>query len=261
LADSLPTQIYDRNGNLIPLNSQNPPISFFEMGNVTKNNTNLMENARTVPIFEREGVDWSKISLTSILKKIVPEEAFLSAEIKEEKDQELVVNHTIEAIANTSAENVKTTKINFTTIELKLLDKDQLYSLAKHLNIKISTQTDNKLEQEILFACNGEVYKRTLKNPVSKEKISWTEENENLLVKMYEELRIEKQKVDQKVHLLANSSTSNCYTNALKKCKGSSERGLWAVLTDRLRLASKYHVSVSECRNKLIILKRLKPTH
>ena len=255
LADSLPTQIYDRNGNLIPLNSQNPPMSFFEMGNVTKNNTNLMENVKTVPIFEREGVDWSIISLTSILKKIVPEEAFLHTEIRSEND--LVSNSKV--ISN--AESTKISNVKFSMSELKLLSKEQLYSLAKHFNIKISNQTDHKLEQEILVACSGEIHKRTTKNLVSKEKLSWTEENENLVVKMYEELRIEKQKVDQKMQLLSANNNSCGYTNSLKKCKGSSERGLWAVLTDKLRHASKFHVSVSECRNKLIVLKRLKPQH
>ena len=258
LADSLPTQIYDRNGNLIPLNSQNPPMSFFEMGNVTKNNTNLMENARTVPIFEREGVDWSKISLTSILKKIVPEEAFLHTEISTENN--IVSNESSNKVI-TNVESTKISNVKFSMSELKLLDKEQLYSLAKHFNIKISNQTDHKLEQEILAACSAEMHKRTTKNPVSKEKLSWTEENENLVVKMYEELRIEKQKVDQKMQMLLANSNNSGYTNSLKKCKGSSERGLWAVLTDKLRHASKFHVSVSECRNKLIILKRLKPQH
>lgn len=230
-------------------------MSFFEIGNVTKSNTNLVENTRTVPIFEREGVDWSKISLTSILKKIVPEEAFLHTKINN-KDQEIIDEETI-VNTNISETAHVTNNVKFTMTELKLLDKDQLYSLAKHLNIKIVTQTDHKLEQEIFLVCNGEVYKRTAKSLVSKEKIAWTEENENLLVKLYEELRIEKQKADTKAQTLLSVTTSG-YTNAFKKCKGSSERGLWAVLTDQLRHASKYHVSMSECRNKLIILKRLK---
>lgn len=253
LADSLPTQIYDRNGNLMPLNSQTPPMSFFEIGNVT-----LMDNARTVPIFEREGVDWNKINLTSILKKIVPEEVFLHTEISAEKDL-INIESNYKVVPN--VESTKISNVKFSMSELKLLDKDQLYSLSKHFNIKVSNQTDHKLEQEILLACGGGVHKRTAKNPVSKEKLSWTEENENLVVKMYEELRIEKQKVDQKVQLLSTNASNCGYTNSLKKCKGSSERGLWAVLTDKLRHASKFHVSVSECRNKLIILKRLKPQH
>lgn len=256
LADSLPNQIYDRNGNLMPLNSQTPPMSFFEIGNVTtKSNTNLVEIVRTVPIFEREGVDWSKISLTSILKKIVPEEAFLHTKINNEEQE--IVNEETTVITNVSETAQVTNNVKFTMTELKLLDKDQLYSLAKHFNIRITNQTDHKLEQEIFLACNGEVYKRTSKSLVSKEKIAWTEENENLLVKLYEELRIEKQKADTKAQTLLSGTTSG-YTNAFKKCKGSSERGLWAVLTDQMRHASKYHVSMSECRNKLIILKRLK---
>lgn len=255
LADSLPTQIYDRNGNLMPLNSHNPPMSFFEMGGlINKNITNLTENVKTVvPIFEREGVDWSKVSLTSILKKIVPEEIFLQTDQTEE---------TKENYSNTSVtESEKiVNNIKFTMLELRLLDKEQLHSLAKHLNIKVSTQTDHKLEQEIFSTCNSEGHKRIGKNSVSKEKISWTEENENLLIKMYEELRIEKRKVDQKLQSLLTQTTSSASAIASSnvKCKGSIERGMWAVLADQMRHASKFHVSVSECRNKVIILKRLK---
>lgn len=256
LADSLPNQIYDKNGNLIPLNSQNPPMSFFEMDN-TLGKTSLAESVKTVPIFEREGVDWSKVTLTSILKKIVPEETFLESE---ENQCEI-----IEAKNNTSDMSQTATSpiinnVRFTMGELKLLDKEQLHSLAKHFGIKPTTiQTDHKIEQEILAACN-EPYKRIIKKgTVSKDKISWTEENETLLVKLYDELRAEKHKADQKLHSLLSLTSANTSTNSLKRCKGSSERGLWAVLSDQMRLASKFHVSVSECRNKLIILKRLKP--
>lgn len=254
LADSLPNQIYDRNGNLIPLNSQNPPMSFFEMDNAASSGkTSLMENVKTVPIFEREGVDWSKVTLTSILKKIVPEETFLDTV---ETDREIIET----AATQNDANNPIHQNVKFTIGELKLLDKEQLHSLAKYFGLKpTASQTDHKVEQEILAACN-EPYKRAIKNgTVSKEKISWTEENETLLVKLYDELRIEKHRVDQKLQSLLSLSSVNNTTSSLKRSKGSSERGLWAVLSDQMRLTSKFHVSVSECRNKLIILKRLKP--
>lgn len=227
-------------------------MSFFEMNTGIKTSANLMESVKTVPIFEREGVDWSQVSLTSILKKIVPEEAFL------EHSEEKVLK--CDATKDSSSTATPTTiKTEFTMAELKLLDKDQLHSLAKHLNIKITKQTDHKLEQEIFSICNNidlsQRQKRVLKPVLSKEKISWTEENESLLIKLYEELRSEKQKVDQKLINLVSPNTSIV---AMSLKTRVSERGFWAVLAEQMRNASKIHVSLSECRNKLMILKRLR---
>ena len=240
----------------MPLNSHNPPMSFFEMNTGIKTSANLMESVKTVPIFEREGVDWSQVSLTSILKKIVPEEAFL-----EHNEEKVLKCDATKDSSGTAATTTATTtiKTEFTMAELKLLDKDQLHSLAKYLNIKITKQTDHKLEQEIFSICNNidlsQRQKRVLKPVLNKEKISWTEENESLLIKLYEELRSEKQKVDQKLINLVSPNTSIV---AMSLKTRVSERGFWAVLAEQMRNASKIHVSLSECRNKLMILKRLR---
>jgi hypothetical protein len=270
LADSLPTQIYDRHGNLIPLNTSQPPISFFEIESIKAQNQQQQQQqqlqTKTVPIFHRENVDWSQVSITSILKKIVPEEAFLIAEdstvsdVKAEEDtsDSLVSN---EPSTTTNSNNSNIVNTSFSQIELRLLDKDQLHSLAKNLKVSCE-QTDPKIEAEILSNQNIEMKRNSVKkvNEKDLEKICWTEENENLLVKLYEELRIEKQKVDQKLNSLLNLNlTCSNNTASLRRGNGASERGIWAVLADQMRLASKSRASVSECRKKLIILKRLKP--
>lgn len=275
LADSLPTQIYDRNGNLIPLNTSQPPMNFFDLNTKTSSINATTNQAVTLPIFQRENVDWSKISLTSILKKIVPEEVFKP--VLSDENENVDMNIAINTNTNTSTSpalapfNVNTQSDileppQFTQSELKLLDKDQLRSLAKFLNIPCD-QTDYRIEHAILSTHKPKSKSKERKNStnisVSKDKIAWTEENETLLMKLYEELRLEKNKVDQKLQSIVSShSQSNSVPNvpSLKRGNGASDRGLWAVLGDRMRLESKVHVSVTECRNKLIILKRLKAT-
>ena len=251
LADSLPTQIYDRNGNLIPLNMGQPPMNFFDLDTNNGNGitTNNIKCTSTLPIVQRENVDWSGVTLTSILKKIVPEEVFKenNEEITDTKDD-----------SKTCPTSTSVTP-EFCQVELKLLDKDQLHALAKHLNIP-TDQTDFKIETAIL-SLNGSAKERKCNNPknsVSKEKIAWTEENENLLMKLYEELRVEKHKVDQKLQSITHTPINGTSATSLKRGNGASDRGLWAVLGDRMRQASKFHVSVTDCRNKVVILKRLK---
>lgn len=262
LADSLPTQIYDRNGNLVALNTSQPPMSFFEIDTTGGASKIVNATMRAVPIFQREHVNWGTVTLTSILKKIVPEEAFLSVKTSEDDANKETTADTASTIntvnnSNTRDNTADTTYIVFNQLELRLLDKDQLTVLAKHFNISID-QSDTKIEQELLKSVYKSSVKRNImKNAVSKEKISWTAENEGLLVKIYEELRGDKQKVDQKLQMISGSHTSTCATS-LKRGNGASDRGLWAVLADQFKQAAKIHVSVSECRNKLVILKRLK---
>lgn len=269
LADSLPNQIYDRHGNLIPLNTSQPPSSFFDLENNTK--ATMQQQSKIVPIFHRENVDWSQVSITSILKKIVPEEAFLKTEESMMPINTLEIKDSVSiesSATNTSVVNNDSSciNVNFTQTELRLLDKDQLHSLAKHFRVSCD-QTDLKIETELLTSHFNIQVKRQIKKKgekgVSQEKICWTEENENLLVKLYDNLRVEKQKTDQKLITLLSTGTRNISPSSsvqsLKRGNGASERGIWAVLADQMRQASKSHASVSECRNKLIILKRLKP--
>lgn len=265
LADSLPTQIYDKNGNLIPLNTSQPPMSFFEIDTPVVATTSANTITRTVPIFHRENVDWSTVTLTSILKKIVPEEAFIEQPTDAAESLDMIeTNVNIMDALDTKDHVQEQFQCVFNQVELKLLDRDQLTAIAKHFNIS-SDQSDYKIEHELLTNVFKSASKRNAaKNSVSKEKISWTEENEGLLLKIYEELRAEKHKVDQKLlQLLSNNNapaSNTSSTPSLKRGHGASDRGLWAVLTDQFRQTAKFHVSVSECRNKLIILKRLK-TH
>ena len=270
LADSLPSQIYDRNGNLMPLNTSQPPMNFFDLDSTASNklNTSNTYSTSTLPIFHRENVDWSQINLTSILKKIVPEEVFKThhAITDNNNTEDTSKSTSANTLTNTCDQSINPNALEFTQFELKLLDKDQLHSLAKHFNIP-SDQTDYKIESAIL-SNRKETEKRinSINNSMSKEKISWTEENENLLMKLYEELRIEKSKVDQKLLSILSKNTSAAATStsslpnapSLKRGNGASDRGLWAVLGDRMRHSSNFHVSVTDCRNKVIILKRLK---
>ena len=253
LADSLPTQIYDRNGNLIPLNMGQPPMNFFDLDtNGNGINTNNIKFTSTLPIVQRENVDWSGVTLTSILKKIVPEEVFKG-------DNEEITTQETKDDSKPSTTTSTSITPEFGQVELKLLDKDQLHALAKHLNIP-TDQTDFKIESAIL-SLNGSAKERRCTNPknsISKEKIAWTEENENLLMKLYEELRVEKHKVDQKLQSITHTPINGTSATSLKRGNGASDRGLWAVLGDRMRQASKFHVSVTDCRNKVVILKRLK---
>lgn len=258
LADSLPTQIYDRHGNLIPLNTSKPPSSFFEIDTSrTLNNQQLQQQQqqqlKSVPIFHRDNVDWSRVSITSILKKIVPEEAFLKFQ-----SQELTEDVNCENNNVIDDKKVPLNNVTFNQNELRLLDRDQLHALAKHFRLSCDRQTDLKIENELIsiFKLESEPKRPKKTEKVEPEKICWTEENESLLINLYEEVRLEKQKVDQKFATILG--LSSVPLSSLKRGNKASERGLWAVLADRMRLASKSHVSVSECRNKLIILKRLK---
>ena len=256
LADSLPTQIYDRHGNLIPLNTSQPPMNFFDMDS-TASHTTAKTTGTTLPIFQRENVDWSKISLTSILKKIVPEEVFRAEHVKQDNVSEDTTTNEVKRV-NTQSKSTP----EFTQFELKLLDKDQLHALSKYLSIPCD-QTDFKIESAILThqKSNSKSKDRnnSMKGIFSKDKISWTEEHESLLMKLYEELRLEKGKVDQKLQsIISKDSHATPNAPSLKRGNGASDRGLWAVLGDRMSQVSKFHVSVTECRNKVIILKRLK---
>ena len=154
LANSLPTQIYDRHGNLIPLNTSQPPTSFFEMDSNSANARNVTLNqqkiSQTAPIFHRDNVDWRTISITSILKKIVPEEVFMKSEEESKKEE---FDYDKKFLDSTSpSENVvdiHSQTVVFGQDELRLLDRDQLHALAKHFSVSCDL-SDLKIEQKIL---------------------------------------------------------------------------------------------------------------
>lgn len=315
LADSLPTQIYDRHGNLIQLNSNKSSISFFDMLDTVPTsyhssklslspNLNAQNIRAMLPIFQRDNVDWKSVTLTSILKKIAPEEVFSdnakvkldqndnnNIEITDDDDNFITEKKTTSSdkdkfkfkkvILNSSSSPSFASSITFDNVELRLLDVDQLHLLAKNLKVSIN-QTDCKIESEILkilkFNLKPEnsivnsALKTNKKLPkMSKEKVPWTAENETFLIDLYDELRTKKYQVDQKFSNYISQSqgistthnpntipTNHHPATPIKRGIGASSRGLWAVLSEKFKAYSRFHVSVTECRNKLIILKRLR---
>lgn len=254
LVDSLPNEIYDRHGNLTPLNTSRPPMSFFDMDVGTSAAlSKQLSGPQTLPILQRDNFDWSSVSLTSILKKIVPEEVF-QVDSTLEKTAKSAIN-TVDTNADIETVEATSKNISFTPIELRLLDSDQLLALAKHFRIVTDRQTDFKIEREILASQGQQPVTISTKN-ISKEKITWTAENEQLLMNIFDQVRLEKHFVDSKLQSILNHQNSSQIP--LKRSKGSNERGVWAVVTDKFRMACKIHVSMTTCRNKLIILKRLK---
>ena len=115
--------------------------------NVTLNQQKI---SQTAPIFHRDNVDWRTISITSILKKIVPEEVFMKSEEESKKEE---FDYDKKFLDSTSpSENVvdiHSQTVVFGQDELRLLDRDQLHALAKHFSVSCDL-SDLKIEQKIL---------------------------------------------------------------------------------------------------------------
>ena len=253
-------------------------------------NLNAQNIRATLPIFQRDNVNWKSVTLTSILKKIAPEEIFSdNAKVKVDQNNSKNIEITDDdddgVITEKNEFKLKNVMLNssmtFDNVELRLLDVDQLHLLAKILKVSIN-QTECKIESDILKVLKFKFSLETENNNVnsklktskklpkiSKEKVSWTAENESFLVDLYDELRNKKYQVDQKFSNFISQSqgistthnpntTNNHPATPIKRGIGASSRGIWAVLSDKFKAHSRFHVSVTECRNKLIILKRLR---
>ena len=236
LADSLPTRM-----------SPVAPLSFFDPESVTKRTRAIEDESEKnfirLPTIDYGDRDWSKVTLSSILDKLIPEdlkvkskEAECAIEVKEEQP-----------IASLST--------TFAPLELRLLDYDQFVTLAHHLGIKCSNQTDLRIENEILnkFGESSGPLKKKRSVTKAKDGFTWTESMESLLLRLYDEIRSKKQAVDAKFAAFLEENK----LVLMKDKRKTSERGLWAVLTDEFSVQAGWKVNFTEIKKKVHVLKCL----
>lgn len=204
-----------------------------------KSETETEKTIIKLPTLDYDSRDWSKVSISSILSKIIPEEALNATE------------------AAPSCQETQTVQMSttFSPAELRLLDRDQLFALAESKNIKTNNLTEIKIEAELLLQFGDPSSPLPLRRAVvskSASSFTWTEEMESLLLRIYDETRAKKQAIDTKFSALQLTSTK------ARACgKNNSDRGLWAVLADEFSVQAGHRVSMSEVRKKVQILKRL----
>ncbi len=241
LADSLPTRI-----------SPVAPLSFFDPESVMKRATKAIEeeagsnkNVIKLPTIDYGDRDWSKVTLSSILDKLIPEDLLKAKQMPEEEPQQEIVSH------KSASSNVI-----FSPLELRLLDYDQFMTLAHFLSVKCKNLTDLKIEAEILtkFGASPGPLKLKRVSTKAKDGFAWTETMESLLLRLYDETRIKKQAIDSKFAGFLQESGATL----IKDKRKTAERGLWAVLTDEFSVQAGWKVNVTEIKKKIQVLKCLK---
>jgi hypothetical protein len=247
LADSLPTRI-----------SPMAPLSFFDPPESVMKRTKALEEQDTakqiikLPTIDYGDRDWSKVTLSSILDKLIPENLKASSSSSSSQATEILPTE-----ITREADHFKYKKcFSLSPLELRLLDFDQFITLAHFYGIKCTNVTDLRIESEILskFAAAPGPLKRKRASTKPKDGFTWTEVMESLLLRLYDETRSKKQAVDAKFAAFLVESK----TTLMKDLRKTSERGLWAVLTEEFSVQAGWKVNTTEIKKKVQVLKCLK---
>lgn len=251
LADSLPSRM-----------SASPPLSFFDPESVIKRVPPSLSKAEEesrkslvikLPTIDYSNRDWSKVTLSSILEKLIPEEMKKNRSSSSSEEGTTITNTTPET-SSMAAEMIAS--FSLSPLELRLLDYDQLITLCQSMGIKHTGLTDLRLESRILAKFPEKAEPLTLKRSVPKAKdgFAWTEGMEGLLLRLYDDIRAKKQAVDAKF----SAFLAETKTELSSERRKMSDRGLWAVLADEFSVQAGWKVNVSDVRKKIQILKCLK---
>lgn len=238
---------------------KNRNVTATTTSSTSSNNSNNSNNTViTLPTIDYSGRDWSKVTLSSILDKLIPDEAQEMAKVAIDcaSRRETVA---VEKEKETETDSDAPLSFSLSPLELRLLDYDQLRTLASYYSIDCTELTNQKIETELLSKWFGlQVEPLQIRRRANKLKgcFAWTEAMETLLLRLYDETRAKKREVDGKFAEFMDE-TGVALLEVRAKAK-TADRGLWAVLTDEFSVQAGWRVSLTEVRKKVQILKCLK---